>query len=68
MTPTLTRVERRALRLLIKFAWGNPDGVDYHNARRLVIETLELADDRPLDVKRRRADLNAFLEAPVPQT
>jgi hypothetical protein len=61
LIPTLTDLERNALKLLIKFAWGGTAGGDYEAARRLVVKALELTDDRPLDVEKRKAELNAFL-------
>ncbi len=61
-TPTLTDLERDALKLLIKFGWNQGIGLaDYQAARRLVIKALELADDRPVDVEKRKAELNAFI-------
>ena len=57
----LTDLETRALKLLIQFAWGRASGKDYWAARELVIKTLNLTDDRPLDVQKRKDELNAFL-------
>lgn len=68
MTPTLTKLERDALKLLIKFAWNQHGTLDYVAARQLVIKALELDDSRPVNIEKRKAALNAFCAAPGPQS
>jgi hypothetical protein len=68
VTPTLTKLERDALKLLIKFAWGQHGATSYHDARQLVIKALELDDSRPVDIEKRKAALNTFCDTPSPRT
>jgi hypothetical protein len=68
MTPTFTKLERQALKLLIKLAWQRDAAADWQAARALVIKALELDDERPVDVERRKETLNAFLATPDPLT
>lgn len=68
MTPTFTKLERQALKLLIKFAWGTEFLADHIAARKLVVKALELDDERPVDVQARKDALNGFLASPDPQS
>lgn len=68
MTPSFTKLERQALKLLIKFAYHQDSSSDWKKARELIIKSLELDDDRPVDVQRRKDALNAFLATPDPQS
>jgi len=68
VTPTFTKLERDALKLLIKFAWSQHGAYEFEAARRLVIKALELDDSRPVDIAERKAVLNAFCATPSPQS
>ena len=58
----MTKAEQReAVKCLIRLAWGNWDQEVYQRARKLVVEVLELPDERPLDRQKRKEALNKFL-------
>lgn len=53
--------QREMIKLLIRFAWHNGGMEEFMRARALVVDLLELTDERPLDRRKRKAALNNFL-------